>query len=266
MSSPSWRQPARPQIPRWLIIRALVSSFSLTGCVSATSYEQALSVAEVEREGHRRAYDQIQEMKEKLATAEQERDALEKQAAELKSQLNSEENQLAQAQLDVQNREKESEHQALLVTQLRGELARVGEHLKTYAGDKDALTVRLEELELQLKERDQRIALLQAQLGGLKNTLQSNDESSQAAQEQLKGAMNELSRLQEALGEKEPDEEAPNEETPNENEASASPKEETRQDESEESPGDPSQGGRPREDESIYEPAEEILPAEESGE
>ena len=37
-----------------------------------------------------------------------------------------------------------------LVTQLRGELARVGDHLKTYQGDKDDLTVKLSTAETQV--------------------------------------------------------------------------------------------------------------------
>src|SRR5690606_6764842 len=128
-----------PRLPRLIILRSLAASLALGGCVPSTTYEQAQSAAEVEREGHRRTALQLEATQAELAREKSERAALASQKTELEHRLLSGESQLAQVSLDRENSDKASQQQSELVTQLRGELARVGDHLKEFEGDKQEL-------------------------------------------------------------------------------------------------------------------------------
>lgn len=181
-----------PRLPRLVIVRSLAASLALGGCVPATSYEQANSAAQVEREGHRRTAAQLAATEAELAQEKAEKEALASQKAELERRLASGESELAQVSLEREHSEKTSEQQSELVTQLRGELARVGDHLKAFEGDKDELRQELSETQALLTQKDRQIALLEAQIERLKQ----GEEKSADAQQQLSGALEDLAKLQ----------------------------------------------------------------------
>src|SRR5690606_17149733 len=168
---------------------------SLSGCVPSTAYEQAVSTAEVEREGHRRAAEELMRAEGELKQVRTERAQLLAERNQLLSRLQSEETRAAQASLDVQNGEKATEQQQELVTQLRGELARVGENIKVYEGERSDLKTELQTTAAALAEKDKRISALQAEVAGLK----ARAEQSAATQDQLSGALDELTSLQEQV-------------------------------------------------------------------
>lgn len=181
-----------PRLPRLFAVRALALSFALGGCVPATSYEQANSAAEVEREGHRRTAEKMKVMERELEQERAEKAAIAAQKAELEKQLAAGENELAQISLEKETSTKASEQQAELVTQLRGELARVGSHLKEYEGDKQSLRDELDDAKKRLADKDRQIALLESQIARLKS--EASDSEDAAAE--LSGALADLEELQ----------------------------------------------------------------------
>jgi chromosome segregation ATPase len=176
---------SRPLLARWLVTRTVSMALSLGGCVPATSYEQAKSAAEVEREGHRRAAEKLRLSEEEMKRVTAENEALLAIKADLESQLSKEESELAQTSMDMEGVKKEREQQAELVTQLRGELARIGDHLKVYQGDKVTLEEKLKAAEAEVKRLEQQLQYLKAQ-----------QESSEETQDQLRGALADLASLQ----------------------------------------------------------------------
>ncbi len=181
-----------PALCRFIVMRYIAAACTLSGCVPATAYEQATSAAEVEREGHKRAAQRLARVEGELEETRRERDRLIAEKNDLLGRLSSEESRLAQVAVELENGQKETEQQEELVTQLRGELARVGEHIKVYAGQKSDLQSELEAAQLALEEKDKRISDLEAEVSGLKQ----NVEQAADAQEKLSGALNELSALQ----------------------------------------------------------------------
>jgi chromosome segregation ATPase len=141
---------------RWVhavvLTRVIVGALLLGGCVSKTSLEQADSAIDVEREGRRRTALQ-------LAAAEGEVERLKAEREALLEKLQNEEEETSSSLLDVTMTQKDRDHQAELVTQLRGELARVGEHLKSFAGDSLALTEQKQQLEAQVVNLRAELAL-----------------------------------------------------------------------------------------------------------
>ncbi len=118
----------------------------LSGCVASTSYEQATSTAEVQLEAHRRTQKKLELLEaaqsardERLRAALAERD-------ELRAALAAREGDVSEAKLGALTVQKERDQQTDLVTQLRGELARVGSHLETYAGEKSDLAAKLDKV------------------------------------------------------------------------------------------------------------------------
>lgn len=186
---------SHPVICRFVAARYIAAVCSLSGCVPSTAYEQAVSTAEVEREGHRRAAEELMRAEGELKQVRTERAQLLAERNQLLSRLQSEETRAAQASLDVQNGEKATEQQQELVTQLRGELARVGEHIKVYEGERSDLRTELQTTAATLAEKDKRISALQAEVAGLK----ARAEQSAATQDQLSGALDELTSLQEQV-------------------------------------------------------------------
>jgi|GEM_PF-1476798 len=181
-----------PRLPRLLVLRTVAVAFALGGCVPATAYEEAQSAASVEREGHRRAATELKAARSELKS---ERATREKLAARLKSlqgEVQAGEEELAQVSLKHVTSDKAREQQKELVTQLRGELARVGGHLRTYESDKSALSTQLEEAETRLKEKEREIALLESQVDDLKRRA----ETSKSSQKDLSVALDELAALQ----------------------------------------------------------------------
>lgn len=182
----------RPALCRFVAVRYIAAVCSLSGCVPATAYEQANSTADVEREGHRRSVEELARTEAELTQIRTERDRLLTERNQLLSRLKNEETVSAQASLDVQTGEKATEQQQELVTQLRGELARVGQHIKVYEGERSDLRTELDTTTAALAEKDQRISALQAEIVGLK----TNEAQSEVVRDQLSGALDELAGLQ----------------------------------------------------------------------
>lgn len=178
-----------PRLARLVVTRAVALSFALGGCVPATKYEQASSAAEVEREGHRRAVARLNAQEEELMRVKADNAELANRKAALEDQLKKEESELAKTSLDMEGVEKERQQQAELVTQLRGELARVGDHLKAFESDKEGLKGKLEAAESKIK-------LLESQLEYMKG----QQETSEEAQERLRGALADLESMQQPRG------------------------------------------------------------------
>lgn len=178
-----------PRLARLVVTRAVALSFALSGCVPATKYEEASSAAEVEREGHRRAVARLNAQEEELMRVKADNAELANRKAALEDQLKKEESELAKTSLDMEGVEKERQQQAELVTQLRGELARVGDHLKAFENDKEGLKGKLEAAESKIK-------LLESQLEYMKG----QQETSEEAQERLRGALADLESMQQPRG------------------------------------------------------------------
>ncbi len=277
---------SHPALRTWLTSggATLFLALTLAGCVSPTAYEQATSAIEVEREGHRRAVAQLEAQEQKLAQAAEEKKRLLAHTAELKSKVEKEERELAQARLEVVTTEKAHEQEAQLVTHLRGELARVGAHLKSYAGDKDALSAQLEATRAELAIKEQRLAALEAEVAGLHANLSTTEEKSERTHAELNGALSQLAELEQALdgphapssegtspaGAKEPAEpshaEEPAASDADRNHPAPPPESTAPRRDAQRAPvteHSADADNQEREDESIYEPVEEVSPSEE---
>jgi hypothetical protein len=122
-----WR--ARPAARLMLLGWVLAS---LTACVPTTQFEETQSAAQVEREGRRRAEQQVQE-------ASRENAELRQQMQQEKRELDQRDQALSQAELDTSAQGKQRQEAETMVEQLRGELARAGTHLQTFHDDKQKL-------------------------------------------------------------------------------------------------------------------------------
>ena len=118
-----------------------------SGCVSQARYEEARSLVRVEQEAHRRTVDELRTIQQRIATMNASLNQKERQ-------LVAKEEALAESRLanDVAEQDKVSATQT--VEQLRGELSRVGSHLRSFAKDKRRLSAALE----QAKVRAQRLS------------------------------------------------------------------------------------------------------------
>jgi hypothetical protein len=108
-------------------LAALVGLFN--ACVPATRYEEAKSASEVERVGHERARAELNETKKELAAAQAE-------LAQGSEQLAETQQSVSASKLESTVAVKERDEATGLVEQLRGELARVGDNLRSYAQQK----------------------------------------------------------------------------------------------------------------------------------
>ncbi|HEY6722814.1 MAG TPA: hypothetical protein VI197_02250 [Polyangiaceae bacterium] len=107
-----------------------------SGCVSQSAFEEAQSAAEVERAAHQRAA-------ARLAEVEGSYSGLESDLQRREAALAEQERRLAEADLSLKLAHQERDASGQLVDQLRGELARVGDHLRAYSEQKDRLTEEL---------------------------------------------------------------------------------------------------------------------------
>lgn len=152
------RRTSRARFVHVLVLtRVAIGALLLSGCVSATQYEQAVSAADVEKEGHRRAEVARVEIETKLKQLAAEHAALEKRLA-------AHEESMSAAEMSVTTTSKERDEQADLVTQLRAELERVGAHLQAYSADKDTLGEEKVALEIELSQTKEEILRLRADL------------------------------------------------------------------------------------------------------
>lgn len=130
----SWWRRVRVS-PRQLALLLVLGVFS--GCVPATRFEEAQSASQVEAEAHRRAEQQLLELKAENAQLR----------AQMQAQghtLDEREQALSQAELDSSLQGKQRQDAEGMIEQLRGELARVGGHLQAYHDDKQKLETALD--------------------------------------------------------------------------------------------------------------------------
>src|SRR5690606_987466 len=114
------------------------------------------SAADVAREAQRRAEARIAELEAELAR-------IEKEHAEARDRLGRFDEAVSQAALERTHLEKQPDEHAELVTTLRGELARVGDHLRMYSESRDELSERLELAQGELERLTAELAALRAQ-------------------------------------------------------------------------------------------------------
>jgi flagellar motor protein MotB len=138
----------------------LLPATALAGCVVPQArYEEAQSSLSVEQAAHRQTAQRLQEAEQRIRAADQE--------IRLREQkLETQQEQLAQSQLDMSNVSKDRQDAVMLVEQLRGELARVGDHLRSFSDQKSELARELGEAEARLErlERIERGAVFRAEV------------------------------------------------------------------------------------------------------
>ncbi len=101
---------------RWVhavvLTRVIVGALMLSGCVSATAYEQANSATDVEREGRRHALAQLEKAEAELVRLSSAREALEQR-------LIDEQEAMSASRLDKTTTEKERDQQVATVSRGR---------------------------------------------------------------------------------------------------------------------------------------------------
>jgi hypothetical protein len=128
-----WLRNQRPAPRRWALL-LLLGVFS--GCVPVTRYEETQSAAQVEMEGRRRSEYALSQLKAENAE-------LRAQMQQQSQTLDDRDQALSQAQLDSSTEGKQRQDAEGMVEQLRGELARVGGHLRTFHDEQQKLETAL---------------------------------------------------------------------------------------------------------------------------
>lgn len=120
----------RTRYARQLVL--LLALGAMAGCVPAAQFEESQSAAQVEREARRRAEQQTQALSD-------ENTQLRQQMQQEKREIEERDQALSQAALDTSAQGKQRQDAEGMVEQLRGELARAGNHLQTFHDDKQKL-------------------------------------------------------------------------------------------------------------------------------
>ena len=120
--------------PRLILHVASVAALAgmFAACVPATRFEEVQSASEVELAGRRRAEAALAETRQKLDTALA-------QLGEREQKLAATEQTVSESKLESSVAVKERDEATGLVSQLRGDLARVGDNLRSYAQEKAEL-------------------------------------------------------------------------------------------------------------------------------
>jgi outer membrane protein OmpA-like peptidoglycan-associated protein len=120
----------------------------MVACVPATQYEEAKSASEVEMAGRQRA-------EAELVAARAQLDAAKAELSARDAKLAATEQSVSESKLENSVALKERDEATGLVDQLRGELGRVGDDLRSYAQQKADLEKSLAAAEAHKKELDQ---------------------------------------------------------------------------------------------------------------
>ncbi|HEY4104778.1 MAG TPA: hypothetical protein VGM44_12845 [Polyangiaceae bacterium] len=133
--------------PRLVVNFAAVAALAgmLGACVPATQYEEAKSASEVELAGRKRAEAELADARSKLEAANTE-------LSERDQKLAATQETVSESKLENTVALKERDEATGLVDQLRGELARVGDDLRSYATQKSELEKSLAATEAKQKE------------------------------------------------------------------------------------------------------------------
>jgi hypothetical protein len=123
----------------------LLVSGLFAGCVVPEArYDEARSATRVEQEANRRTQARLVELSREL-------DLLHAQLATREKELEKRETDLSQANLDADVARGERQYALELVEQLRAELGRTGDHLRSFAADRAKLAQALDAAELRAK-------------------------------------------------------------------------------------------------------------------
>jgi hypothetical protein len=136
--------------PRLIVNLGAVAAIAglMVACVPATQYEEAKSASEVEMAGRQRAEAQLAATNAKLEAANAE-------LSERDAKLAQTEESVSESKLENSVALKERDEATGLVDQLRGELGRVGDDLRSYAQQKTELEKSLQAAEAHKKEVEQ---------------------------------------------------------------------------------------------------------------
>jgi len=136
--------------PRLVLHVASVAAVAglFSACVPATQYEEAKSASEVELAARQRAELELSATRSKLETATAELNQREQKLAET-------EQSVSESKLENSVAVKERDEATGLVDQLRGELARVGDNLRSYAEQKADLEKSLQAAQARKLELEQ---------------------------------------------------------------------------------------------------------------
>ncbi len=126
---------------------AVLFAIGASGCVTQTRYVETRDALVREQAGHHETASQLRHLGDRLITAELERDEAVREAVARQARLDRKEQRLAQLRMDVDVAAQQREEAARLVEQLRGELARVADHLRTFSDQRDSLRSALDAAE-----------------------------------------------------------------------------------------------------------------------
>lgn len=168
---------SRPALGAWPVVLVLLLG---SGCVSQAAYEEAQSAAQVEREAHLRAETQLGQVRQALQQLKDDLDRRE-------SALQEHERRLAEADLNLKLAHQERDENGQLVDQLRGELARVGDHLRVYSDEKARLAEELRVAESRSKDLDQAATRVDALTAAVRDLSLLEGESINAGTIALRG-------------------------------------------------------------------------------
>ncbi len=121
------------------LIRASICTTSpalMSGCVAAKHYDEARSVAESEMAAHQHAQARLGAALERVRSLEQSLDEKEQALAQKDHELDAGQSVVAQSKLEATVAMSEKRAASELVDQLRGELARTGDHLSVFSHEK----------------------------------------------------------------------------------------------------------------------------------
>lgn len=130
-----------------IVVRLALMAVQLAmvaGCVPQARYEEARSALAIEQEGHRRTNAQLHQLAQKV-------DRLEKALAERERQLAAAAERGSAQELAANVAVTERDQANLTVEQLREELGRVGDHLRTFAEQKKQLATQLDAADARAK-------------------------------------------------------------------------------------------------------------------
>ena len=136
----------------------LLAASTLSGClVPNARVEEAQSALRVEQRAHRQTAEKVYELTKRLDKAERE-------LADKKQTVKKDGDAVAQAAFDYDVALKQRDEAEAMVEQLRGELARVGTHLKAFAGERERLAQELKQKEQEAHQLGQVERASQAQV------------------------------------------------------------------------------------------------------
>jgi hypothetical protein len=130
-----------------LLAGTVLLATGTTGCVAQTRYVEVRDALVREQAGHHETASQLRETGDRLIVVEQERDQARREVGSRQARLDRNEQRLAQLRMDLDVAAQQREEAGRIVEQLRGELARVADHLRTFSDQRDTLRTALDAAE-----------------------------------------------------------------------------------------------------------------------